>query len=210
MRRRWPPIPDQPTQAAGARRAARAQRPRAHGSRPSATCATCAPCTTSTSATAARSASCSPPARSSRPSPRVRGITHAIRAERGPFKNITPGGRHIHHMTFGITGLLTVGYLWLLEIGVREDRRSSRVTSLVYGSRRRAHARRVRPVAEPRGRLLDQAGPRVDRRGRAVRLAAQPERAGEGVLLGAFAGLQSALSGSAQSPSPNGSVCFPA
>lgn len=64
----------------------------------------------------------------------VRGITHAIRAERGPFKNITPGGRHIHHMTFGITGLLTVGYLWLLEIGIKEDRRSSRVTSLVYGS----------------------------------------------------------------------------
>ena len=64
----------------------------------------------------------------------VRAITHAIRAERGPFRNITPGGRHIHHMTFGITGLLTVGYLWLLEIGVSEERRSSRVTSLVYGS----------------------------------------------------------------------------
>ena len=64
----------------------------------------------------------------------VRGITHAIRAERGPFKNITPGGRHIHHMTFGITGLLTVGYLWLLEIGVSEERRSSRITSAVYGS----------------------------------------------------------------------------
>jgi hypothetical protein len=64
----------------------------------------------------------------------VRGITHAIRAERGPFKNITPGGRHIHHMTFGITGLLSVGYLWLLEIGIAEDRRSSRVTSVVYGA----------------------------------------------------------------------------
>ena len=64
----------------------------------------------------------------------VRGITHAIRAERGPFKNITPGGRHIHHMTFGITGLLAVGYLWLLEIGTNERRRSSRLTSLVYGS----------------------------------------------------------------------------
>ena len=46
---------------------------------------------------------------------------HAIRAERGPFKNLTPGGRHIHHMTFGITGLLTVGYLWMLEIGIAED-----------------------------------------------------------------------------------------
>jgi hypothetical protein len=64
----------------------------------------------------------------------VRGITHAIRAERGPFRNITPGGRHIHHMTFGITGLLAVGYLWLLEIGTNEHRRASRLTSIGYGS----------------------------------------------------------------------------
>jgi hypothetical protein len=64
----------------------------------------------------------------------VRGITHAIRAERGPFKNITSGGRHIHHMTFGITALLSVGYLWLLEIGVDEKRRGSRITSAAYGS----------------------------------------------------------------------------
>jgi hypothetical protein len=64
----------------------------------------------------------------------VRGITHAIRAERGPFRNITPGGRHIHHMTFGITGLLAVGYLWLLEIGTNEQRSASRATSIAYGS----------------------------------------------------------------------------
>jgi hypothetical protein len=64
----------------------------------------------------------------------VRVITHAIRAERGPFKNITPGGRHIHHMTFGIAGLLTVGYLWMLEIGIKEERRSSRVTSTAFGA----------------------------------------------------------------------------
>ena len=64
----------------------------------------------------------------------VRGITHAIRAERGPFRNITPGGRHIHHMTFGIAGLIAVGYLWLLEIGVDERRGASRVTSSVYGA----------------------------------------------------------------------------
>ena len=64
----------------------------------------------------------------------VRGITHAIRAERGPFRNITPGGRHIHHMTFGITGLLTVGYLWLLEIGINEERWPSRVTAGAYGA----------------------------------------------------------------------------
>ena len=67
----------------------------------------------------------------------VRVITHAIRANRGPFRNITPGGRHIHHMTFGITGLLAVGYLWMLEVGTSEahaHRASSRATSLAYGS----------------------------------------------------------------------------
>ncbi len=64
----------------------------------------------------------------------VRAITHAIRAERGPFKNITAGGRHLHHMTFGITGLLGVGYLWLLEVGIDEQRRSSRITSAAYGT----------------------------------------------------------------------------
>jgi hypothetical protein len=64
----------------------------------------------------------------------VRAITHAIRAERGPFKNITPGGRHIHHMTFGIIALLTVGYMWLLEIGTNEQRRSSAITSIAFGS----------------------------------------------------------------------------
>jgi hypothetical protein len=64
----------------------------------------------------------------------VRAITHAIRAQRGPFKNITAGGRHIHHMTFGITGLLGVGYLWLLEIGTNDQRRASRLTSIGFGS----------------------------------------------------------------------------
>jgi hypothetical protein len=64
----------------------------------------------------------------------VRAITHAIRAERGPFRNITPGGRHIHHMTFGIAGLLSVGYLWLLEIGTNDQRRASRITAAVFGS----------------------------------------------------------------------------
>jgi hypothetical protein len=64
----------------------------------------------------------------------VRAITHAIRAERGPFRNITPGGRHIHHMTFGICGLLVVGYLWMLEIGVVEGRWASRLTAGAFGS----------------------------------------------------------------------------
>jgi hypothetical protein len=65
----------------------------------------------------------------------VRGITHSIRAGIGPFRNVAPGGRHIHHMTFGIAGLLAVGYLWMLEIGTATtDRRSSRWTSATYGA----------------------------------------------------------------------------
>jgi hypothetical protein len=65
----------------------------------------------------------------------VRAITHEIRAGVGPFRNVTPGGRHIHHMTFGITGLLAVGYLWMLEIGTTgPHRRSSRLTSGTYGA----------------------------------------------------------------------------
>jgi hypothetical protein len=65
----------------------------------------------------------------------VRAITHSIRAGRGPFKNITPGGRHIHHMTFGIVGLLVIGYLWMLEFGTQRGQRiASRATSTCYGA----------------------------------------------------------------------------
>jgi hypothetical protein len=62
-------------------------------------------------------------------------ITHSIRDERGPFRNITPGGRHIHHMTFGIIGLIGVGYAWLNELGIgRGSPLASRSTAFVYGA----------------------------------------------------------------------------
>jgi len=64
----------------------------------------------------------------------TRAITHAIRDGRGPFRNITPGGRHIHHMTFGIAGLLGVGYAWLNEIGVGASPFASRATAFTYGA----------------------------------------------------------------------------
>ena len=66
----------------------------------------------------------------------ARGITHAIRAHRGPFRNITAGGRHIHHSTFGILGLLGCGYAWTYLIGIgpeRGGRWASRITALSYG-----------------------------------------------------------------------------
>jgi hypothetical protein len=62
-------------------------------------------------------------------------VTHAIRDGRGPFRNITPGGRHIHHMTFGILGLIGVGWAWLNEIGIGTGGPvASRATAVVYGA----------------------------------------------------------------------------
>ncbi len=67
----------------------------------------------------------------------VRAITHAIRAERGPFRNITPGGRHIHHMTFGILGLLATGFAWNGQVAIGTPGTShlgSRLSAIGYGT----------------------------------------------------------------------------
>ena len=47
----------------------------------------------------------------------VRGITVAIRNNLGPFHDVSMGGRHIHHLVWGILLLLLSGYGWLLEVG---------------------------------------------------------------------------------------------
>lgn len=81
----------------------------------------------------------------------TRGVTHAIRAQRGPFRNFSVGGRHLHHLIFGISALLGSGYLWLLQVGTgteqraeqvaektdqeeRADSRLSRATTVLYGA----------------------------------------------------------------------------
>jgi hypothetical protein len=67
----------------------------------------------------------------------TRAITHAIRDQRGPFRNVQLGGRHVHHMTFGILGLLGVGYAWLNEVGFPppgRQTRSSRLSAALYGA----------------------------------------------------------------------------
>jgi hypothetical protein len=46
------------------------------------------------------------------------------------------GGRHIHHLVFGIIILLIVGYGWLCEIGNGSDNSSifmGRLMSILYG-----------------------------------------------------------------------------
>lgn len=66
----------------------------------------------------------------------VRAIAYSIHKEEGPFRNISVRGTHVHHLVFGITLLLLIGYLWLLQVGIGEggaSRWASRVTSALYG-----------------------------------------------------------------------------
>lgn len=61
----------------------------------------------------------------------VRGITHAIKAGKGPFRNLSLGGEHLHHYMWGIGMLAGVG-----AVAVRgtEELRRHPVTALTYGS----------------------------------------------------------------------------
>lgn len=66
----------------------------------------------------------------------VRGITVAIRHDLGPLHDVSMGGRHIHHLVWGILLLLIVGYLWLIEVGGGVDTSSEwpgRLTSMLFG-----------------------------------------------------------------------------
>jgi hypothetical protein len=66
----------------------------------------------------------------------VRTLTHAIHAGRGPFHNVQLGGHHIHHMVWGISLLLVVGYGWLMQVGTgmgQSSRVMARIMALLYG-----------------------------------------------------------------------------
>lgn len=66
----------------------------------------------------------------------ARAITHSIRAGIGPFHNISEGGRHIHHSTFGIIGLLGCGYIWTYQMAIGTNLRrrwSSRLSAAGFG-----------------------------------------------------------------------------
>ena len=67
----------------------------------------------------------------------VRTLTLLIHNHIGPFHDIVMGGRHIHHLVWGILLLLAVGYGWLIEVGTGASDTStlmSRLMSLLYGA----------------------------------------------------------------------------
>jgi hypothetical protein len=66
----------------------------------------------------------------------VRGLTIAIHNDIGPFHDVSMGGRHIHHLVWGILLLLLSGYGWLLEVGTGSDKSNlwvGRLMSTIYG-----------------------------------------------------------------------------
>ncbi len=64
----------------------------------------------------------------------ARVITHMIRRGIGPFHNLTRNGHHLHHLVFGITGLIGTGYLWLVIADDADQQRAiHRATSFAYG-----------------------------------------------------------------------------
>jgi hypothetical protein len=63
-------------------------------------------------------------------------VTHGIRDQRGPFRNMSVGGRHLHHSTFGIIGQIMLGYLWTSRLalgGEGESRAASRASAFSAG-----------------------------------------------------------------------------
>jgi hypothetical protein len=66
----------------------------------------------------------------------VRAVVYAVVHDIPPFHFIQHGGRHIHHLVFGILILLFVGYAYLAEIGSGSDDSSvllSRLMSILCG-----------------------------------------------------------------------------
>jgi hypothetical protein len=61
----------------------------------------------------------------------VRGITSSIRAGRGPFRNVSAGGEHLHHYLWGIAMLAGVG---AVAVHGEEQHRSHPAVATSYGS----------------------------------------------------------------------------
>jgi hypothetical protein len=67
----------------------------------------------------------------------ARGVTTALHYRgAGPNGGVVLRGTHVHHLVFGIVGLLLIGYAWLLLFGINEHptRRAFRWSALAYGA----------------------------------------------------------------------------
>jgi hypothetical protein len=63
-------------------------------------------------------------------------VTHSIKDGVGPFGNMSVGGRHLHHSTPGILGLIGIGFIWTQRAFTGDDtppQWGSRITASMYG-----------------------------------------------------------------------------
>src|ERR1700761_3907838 len=66
----------------------------------------------------------------------VRLLVASVQHHIGPFQSVTMGGRHIHHLVWGILILLVVGLCYMNEVGSESTPSSvfwSRLISILYG-----------------------------------------------------------------------------
>ena len=61
----------------------------------------------------------------------VRGITYSIRDGKGPFRNVSAGGEHLHHYMWGIGMLAGVG---AIAVHGEQKYRSHPAVAMCYGS----------------------------------------------------------------------------
>ena len=61
----------------------------------------------------------------------VRGNTYSIRAGKGPFRNVSVGGSHLHHYMWGIAALTGVG---AVAVRGEEPTRRHPAVALIYGA----------------------------------------------------------------------------
>src|SRR6201995_1500841 len=67
----------------------------------------------------------------------VRLLVASIQHHIGPFQYVTMGGRHIHHLVWGILILLILGLCYMNEVGSENTPASifwSRLTSILFGA----------------------------------------------------------------------------
>ena len=69
----------------------------------------------------------------------LRGLTYCIHNNIGPFHDVEVGGKHIHHLVWGILGMMSVGFAWLAEVGTGDKHSatsviSGRLLALLYGA----------------------------------------------------------------------------
>ncbi len=60
----------------------------------------------------------------------ARGVTHSIRSGKGPFRNVSTGGVHLHHYLWGIAMLAGVG---AIAVHGEDERRRHPSVALTYG-----------------------------------------------------------------------------